>query len=114
MEVAHAGTSSPKTAIIDDDQRPRRQPRKSIEGWIVIATGLPPEAESEHIESLFAQYGNIHSMHLNVDRRTGYLKGYALVEYENFKSAQEAVNQLNDTKILDEKMKVDWCFLDPK
>jgi RNA recognition motif-containing protein len=89
-------------------------PRKSVEGWIVFATGIPAEAEPEDIERIFAEYGNIHSAHLNVDRRTGYLKGYALVEYANFNSAQAAIIGLNDSQILDQKIKVDWCFLDVK
>lgn len=93
---------------------PARQPRKSVEGWIVFATGIPPEAEQEDVETIFSEFGPIHSIHLNVDRRTGYLKGYALIEYASFKSAQDAINQLNDTKILNSDIKVDWCFLDPK
>lgn len=90
------------------------QPRKSVEGWIVFATGIPAEAEQDDIERIFADYGKLNSIHLNVDRRTGYLKGYALVEYQSFKSAQEAINQLNDTQILDQTIKVDWCFVDAK
>lgn len=93
----------------------KHQPKKSVEGWIVFATGVPPEAEADDVESIFANHGQIHSIHLNVDRRTGYLKGYALVEYENFKSAQDAITNLNDTKIFgDHTIKVDWGFLDLK
>lgn len=80
----------------------------------MFATGIPAEAEPEDIERIFAEYGNIHSLHLNVDRRTGYLKGYALVEYANFKSAQAAIAGLNESRILEQKIKVDWCFLDVK
>lgn len=89
------------------------QPKKSVEGWIIFATGVPPEAEPDDIEMVFSEFGQIHSIHVNVERRTGYLKGYVLVEYENFKSAQEAINQLNETEVLGQMIKVDWCFLNP-
>ena len=30
-----------------------------------------------------------------MDRKTGYAKGYALIEYENFEEAETAIKEMN-------------------
>ena len=67
---------------------------------MVFVTNVHEEAQEEDLYDLFAKYGGIKNLHLNLDRRTGYVKGYALVEYEQLNQAQNCIDGNNS----------DFCF----
>jgi len=55
----------------------------------------------------------VKNLHLNLDRRTGYAKGYAFIEYENQAEADAAIQGMNDGTFMDRKIKVDYAFKKP-
>ena len=51
------------------------------------------------------------TVNLYIKSQCGLWQGYALVEYDTFKEAQAAIDNLNGAEIAGQKISVDWTFV---
>eukprot|EP00746_Dinoflagellata_sp_MGD_P010962 gnl/MRDRNA2_/MRDRNA2_122833_c0_seq1.p1 gnl/MRDRNA2_/MRDRNA2_122833_c0~~gnl/MRDRNA2_/MRDRNA2_122833_c0_seq1.p1 ORF type:complete len:149 (+),score=32.12 gnl/MRDRNA2_/MRDRNA2_122833_c0_seq1:106-552(+) len=86
-------------------------PARSIEGWVIFVSNVHNEAQEDDLIEAFGEYGNIKNMHLNLDRRTGFVKGYAFIEYDSRREAEGAIKGMDRKKLLDKPCNVDWAFV---
>jgi RNA recognition motif-containing protein len=68
--------------------------------------GLPFSIASPQLEEIFSKFGKVVSCDVITDRYSGQSKGFAFVEMENDKEADEAINKLNGTELEGRKIVV--------
>ena len=68
--------------------------------------GLPFSTTDAQLEEKFSQFGKVVSSQIIKDRYSGQSKGFAFVEMENDKEADEAINKLNGTELEGRKIVV--------
>lgn len=98
---------------VQDNQREayqKNKPVKSVEGYIVIMTGVHEEAQEDDILDHVGEVAQVKNIHVNLDRRTGFVKGYALIEFADAKGAQAAIDEFDGQEYLGQKIHLDWAF----
>ncbi|KAG5192417.1 putative polyadenylate-binding protein [Tribonema minus] len=86
---------------------------KSVEGWVIFVTGVHEEAGEDQVIDAFADFGDVKGFQMNLDRRNGFVKGYAAIEYAEETEASDAIAQMDGQELLGQTISVDWAFVSP-
>jgi len=65
----------------------------------IYVGNLSYDATESDLEAAFAQYGEVKSVNIIMDRETGRSRGFAFVEMSNDAQAAEAIEKLNMAEI---------------
>ncbi len=82
-----------------------------MEGWIIFVTGVHEEASEDDVLDSFAEFGKVRGINLNLDRKTGFAKGYAMIEYELKKEAEAAIAGMDGKALLGKEVNVSFAFV---
>ena len=77
----------------------------------MFVSGLDPETEEEDVLDKFGEHGTVKNLALNLDRRTGYAKGYALIEYATRAEAEATIKGMHGSKVRGKEVSVAWAFV---
>jgi RNA-binding protein 8A len=107
----HHPSDLPIIQQVVEESKSTLGPIRSVEGWILFVTGVHEEVQEDDIRDAFSEYGTVENISIQQDKRTGFCKGYALIEYREHSEAQDAINALHGTSLLGKTIHVDWAFV---
>ncbi|KAH3684461.1 hypothetical protein WICPIJ_004555 [Wickerhamomyces pijperi] len=84
---------------------------KSIQGYVLIISNVHEETTEEDLTDFLEEFGKVKDIHLNLDRQTGYAKGYAFAEFETLEEAQRAKSQGDGEDLLGHILSIDFAFV---
>jgi RNA recognition motif-containing protein len=99
------GSKTPLKPILTQNMIPLGKQFKLMSTKIFVGN-LSWSVSEDEIRELFSQHGAVASVKLVTDRETGRAKGFAFVEYEDDKAANNAISSLNGKEFLGRDLRV--------
>ncbi|MDR0797008.1 MAG: RNA-binding protein [Tannerella sp.] len=65
----------------------------------IYISNLSYSTDTDGLQKLFAEYGEVTSANVITDRDTGRSRGFGFVEMPNDTEAQKAIEELNETEV---------------
>lgn len=62
----------------------------------------------------FNEYGKVTDVKMNLDHRTGFMKGYAIITFKDYEDAKNAVDTANGSDLLGNIINCDFCYVQNK
>lgn len=90
-------------------------PERSVEGWTVFLSGLHEEATEDsildHLTDLLPTGMSIREVKVAMDHRTGYAKGYGVVECREYREARAVIEAVDGRPFMGVPMRADFAFI---
>ncbi len=77
---------------------------------MIFVTNLQEELSEEDLYDKFADFGPIKDIKMPLDHRTGYVKGYALIEFGSYEEAKAAVDNMTGSVLSELEIKCNFAF----
>merc|ERR1712137_421700 len=91
---------------------PRRRPRGGSsadrESGCLFVGNLPYDYTEHDIKSLFKKMGEIETVTIGMNHKTGQPKGHAFVQFRHPRDAQDTYRQFQDHVIAGRPLRIDW------
>ena len=72
----------------------------------IYVGNLNYQVTSQELKDAFAEYGEVASANVIIDRETGRSKGFGFVEMPDDSEAEQAINSLNGSSLMGRNMRV--------